>query len=283
MKTRESFVFFSFFLNTVSGVSGFDEGKSDTFTLWKRDGWGLAVTDDEQVAESGGEDSASGVSDVTDIVGSEMLFDGVDDTDSSDVVSSGKHNSGSVDELDNTVDVLGGKVKLDGVSNLDVWMWELDGSSVMGDDVWDLVLSDGLLDNLAELVTGLGGFNSVGIEFTLGVKENSEMLVGLLDGDDVHGTEWESEVSSDLSVNLDETFLVVCDLSGFISRDGILESLLEEDAHWDTFSQLVWTSRWSGGVDTLQFTEIPCLWCCNSLYDLSLSFIAHFVYCFLIY
>ena len=274
MKTRESFVFFSFFLNTVSGVSGFDEGKSDTFTLWKRDGWSLSVTNDEQVGESGGEDGTSGVSNMSNIVGSDMLFDGVDDTDSSDVVSSGEHNSGSVDELDNTVDLLGGKVELDGVRDLDVWVWELDGSSVVGDDVWDLVLSDGLLDNLAELVTGLGGFNSVGIEFTLGVEEDSEMFVGLLNGDNVHGSEWESEVSSDLSVNLDETFLVVCDLSGFISRDGVLESLLEEDAHWDALSQLVWTSRWSGGVDTLQFAEIPCLWCINSFNDLSLSFIA---------
>lgn len=272
-RLRESLVFFNF-LFSESSISLLDKGEEDTFTLWKGDGWGLSVTDNEQVGVSGGEHVASGILDVSNIVRTEMLLDGVDDSDSSNVVSSGEDDTGSVAELDDTVDFLGGKVVLDGISDLNVWVWESDGSTVVGDNVWDLVLSDDLLDDLAELETGFLGVNSVWVELSLGVDEDSEVLVGLLDGDDVHGSEWESVVSSDLSVNLDETFLVVGDSSGFISGKSVLESLLEENVHWDALSQLVWTSRWSGGVDSLQLTKIPGLWSGNSLNDLSLSFVA---------
>ena len=197
-ETRESFVFFNFFVSE-SGISLLDEGKSDTFTLWKGDGWGLSVTDNEKIGDSGGERSTVDVLDVTDIVGTEMSFDGGDDTNSSNIVSSSEDGGGSVDELDNTVNFFGTEVVLDGVSDLNVWVWESDGSSVMGDNVWDLVLSNSLLDNLAELETSFLGINSVWVELSFGVEEDSEVFVGLVDSDNVHDTEWESEVLSDLS------------------------------------------------------------------------------------
>ena len=64
-------------------------------------------------------------------------------------------------------------------------------------------------------------------------------------------------VSSELSIDLDESFLVVSDLSGLVSVEGILESLLEEDVHWDALPKLVWALRWSSGVDSLQLSKIP--------------------------
>ena len=271
--TRESFVIFSFF-DAKSGISLLDKSEGNTISLWKRDSWGLSVTDHEKVANSGGETSAVGILDVTNVVGTDMLFDGGDDTDSSNIVSSGEDGGGSVDELDDTVDFFGTEVVLDGVSDLNVWVWESDGSSVVSDNVWDLVLSNGLLDNLAELESSFLSVNSVWVVLSSGVDEDSEMLVGLLDGDDVHNSEWESEVLSDLTVNLDESLLVVGNSSGFISGKSVLESLLEENVHWDALSQLVWTSSWSGSVNSLQFTKIPGLWSGNSLNDLSLSFIA---------
>ena len=70
----------------------------------------------------------------------------------------------------------------------------------------------------------------MGLESTFGVQKNPEVLVGPVDGHDVHYTKRESVVPSDLSVNLDETFLIVGDLSALVSGHGVLESLLEEDA-----------------------------------------------------
>jgi len=91
-------------------------------------------------------------------------------------------------------------------------MWESNGSSIMSDDVWNLSLTNFLLDNFAELESSFLSVNSVWDESTLDIVEDSEMFVGLLDGDNVHLTEWESWISSDLSVNLNKSFFVSNDL-----------------------------------------------------------------------
>jgi hypothetical protein len=162
---------------------------------------------------------------------------------------------------------------------LDVGVGESNGSAVVGGDVWDLFLADSLGDNLAELESGLLGLDSVGLESSLNIEENSEVLVGLLNGDNVHLTKRVSVVSSDLSVDSDETLLVVDDLSGFISGESILESLLEENVQGDALSESVRTRRRSGSVNSLEFSKIPALGCRHSLDGFSLTFVAHFV-CF---
>lgn len=273
--TWESVVITLFFLVTHLLVSLLDEGKSDTFTSWEGDGCGLAVTDDDDVAHSGGERVAVDVLNVDDIVGTDMLLDGGDHTNSTDVVSASEGDVGTVGHLDDAIDGEGGEVELDGITDADVWVWVSDGSTVVGDDVRDLVLTNGLLHDLAELEGGLLGVNSVRDESTLDVEEDSEVLVGLVNGDNVHVSEWESVVSSDLSVNLDVSILVVGNLSALVSGESVLESLLEKNSHWDALSKLVWTSGWSGGVDTLELAEVPHLWCGDSLDNLSLTFVTH--------
>merc|ERR1711990_1021603 len=111
----------------------------------------------------------------------------------------------------------------------------------MGSNVWDLVLANDLSDDLGELEAGLLGVDSVWVESSLGVHKDSEVLVGLLDGENIHVSEWESWVSSDSSVNLDETFLVLNDLHALSSGKRVLKSVLEEHVKWDALSELVWT------------------------------------------
>lgn len=254
-----------------------DEGKSDTISLWNGNSVGLTITNDDNVTESGGEVVSLGVLDMDDIEGTLMLLDGGDDTNSTNVVSTGKDNGGTNLELDNTGDGLALEVELDGVVDLDVWVRESDGSTVVGDDVWNLRLADLLLGDLAEFEFSFLGVHSVWLEFSLDVIEDSEVLVGLLDADNIHGSEWESWVSSDLAVNLDHTFLILDDLGGFRVGHSVLQSLLEENVERDALSGLVWTSRWLGSVHTLKLSEVPLLWSINSLHDFSLSFVAHFV------
>ena len=62
-------------------------------------------------------------------------------------------------ELGVVKDGAGGDVKLDGVIDRDFRVSESNGSSVVGDDVWDLVWSDFLSNNLAELVFGFFRFD----------------------------------------------------------------------------------------------------------------------------
>lgn len=110
------------------------------------------------------------------------------------------------------------------------------------------------MGDFAELEVSLFGINSMGLESTLDIEENSEVFISLLDGDNVHLTKWESVVSSDLSVNLNQSFFILNDLSSLISGKSVLQSLLEKDVEWDALSKLVWTWRRSGSIDTLKFS-----------------------------
>ena len=89
-----------------------DKSESDTVSLRNGNSVGLAVTNDDNVTESGGERVTLGVLDMADVEGTWMLLDGSDITNSSDVVSSDEHNGGSNLELDNTADVLALEVEL---------------------------------------------------------------------------------------------------------------------------------------------------------------------------
>jgi hypothetical protein len=97
---------------TESDVSLLNEGESDTFSLWNGDSWGLAVTNNNDVLESGGEMSSLGVLDMSDFIGSWMLLDGLEVSNSADVVSSDEHNGGSWLELNDTADGFGTEIVL---------------------------------------------------------------------------------------------------------------------------------------------------------------------------
>jgi len=212
---------------------------------------------------------------VSNVEGTLMSLDGLEDTDSTNVVTADEHDGGTVGELDDGADLTGGEVDLDGVVEADVGVRESDGSTVVGSDVRNLLLVDGLADDLAELEASLLSLDSVGLESALHVKEDSEVLVGALDGDNIHGTEREAGVSSDLAVDLDEALLVLDDGSGLSTVKGVLKSLLEENIERDALSELVGTRRRSGTVDTLELAKVPLLGGSDSLDDLSLTLVTH--------
>ena len=152
-------------------------------------------------------------------------------------------------------------------------MWEPDSSAVVSHDVRDLLLADALLGDLAELETGLVLLDLVRLESALGVNEDSEIFICSFNRNNVHDAEREFVVSSGLAVDLDQSSLVLHDLSSLVSGEGVLESLLEEDIERNAFSELVGTGGWSSCVDSLELSEIPRLGSGNSLHNLSLTFI----------
>jgi len=101
-----------FFFVSVSLVSLLNKGKLDTFSLGEGNGWGLSVTNNLDESDTGGEDVALDILNVGDLEGSWMLLNGLKDSNSTNVVSSGKHNSSTVVELDNSLDLAGSEVKL---------------------------------------------------------------------------------------------------------------------------------------------------------------------------
>ena len=97
---------------TESDISLLNEGESDTFSLWNGDSWGLTVTNNNDVLESGGESGSLGVLDMSDLIRSWMLLDGLEVSNSTNVVSADEHNSGSWLELNNSTDGLGTEIVL---------------------------------------------------------------------------------------------------------------------------------------------------------------------------
>jgi len=79
-----------------------------------------------------------------------MSLNGGEGTDSTNIVSTGKDDGDVVGEFDDLLNGSGGEVNLDGVVDADVWMWESDGSTVVGGDMWDLVGTNLFGDNSAE-------------------------------------------------------------------------------------------------------------------------------------
>jgi hypothetical protein len=77
-------------------------------------------------------------------------------------------------------------------------------SRIVRNQEWDPALAELDALDLAQLVFGLLGLDAVHGEATLGVVDETEVLAGLLDADDVHETSWEGWVGADLVVDLDE-------------------------------------------------------------------------------
>jgi len=157
-----------------------------------------------------------------------MLLNRLKNTNSTDVVSSGKVNSGTVDELNDTGDFTTGQINLESIHLANVWMRESEGSSVMSGNVWDLIFANVLLHDFAKLETSFLGIDSVWIESSFSINQNSEELISFFNSNNVHMTKRESMVSSDLVIDLDKTFFLFTNLQAFLIRQGILQSLSKQ-------------------------------------------------------
>lgn len=214
----------------MSHVTLLNEGKADTLLLGQGDEGLFAVTDHENVSETGGERVTLGVLDVSDLVRTGVVFNVLEHADTTDIVTTGNEDGGTVIELDNTVNFTVLEVELDGVVLLDVGVGETDGSTVVGDNVWDLVLTNALTLDLAKLEASFLGLNSVGLETSLDVVEHTEVLTGLVDGNNILETNGVLGVTSDLVVDSDVVgTLVTDDLDDLLAGKSVLQSVSEED------------------------------------------------------
>jgi hypothetical protein len=99
----------------------------------------------------------------------------------------------------------------------------------VGDDVGNFVGSNSLRFDLKKFEFRFGFFDLGEGESALNVIKKTIVLVGLGDGNDVHNTDGELDVFSDLIINLDAGFLVLDNEICFSAIEGKLEviSLLE--------------------------------------------------------
>lgn len=88
-------------------------------------------------------------------------------------------------EFDVVGNLGGGNVQLHGVVDFDERVGVTDGSSIVGDQEWDVLWADTDLLHFAQLVLGLLGRNTVNGEATFHVIDQSEEFSGLLDSDHI--------------------------------------------------------------------------------------------------
>lgn len=166
----------------------------------------------------------------------------LENTYTTDVVSAGDEYGCTVVEFDDSVDFTSLEIKLDRVVLLNIWMWETDCSAVVGNNVWNLVLSKDLSLDLAEFEAGLFCFDTVRLEASLDVVKNTEVLAGLFDGNDVLEPKWVTWVSPYSVVNFDIGVFVPADFEALLARESVLESVAQKNREWDAFTQLVGAS-----------------------------------------
>ena len=125
----------------------------------------------------------------------------------------------------------------------------------MRDQEWDSATAKLHALDLAQLVLGLLGLDTVDGEAALGVVDEAEALAGLVDGDDVHEAGGEGHVGADLGVDLDQALHE--DGLGLAVVEGILEAVADEDDQGHAVAELVRTGRGLGSVGAGQLVEQP--------------------------
>lgn len=125
----------------------------------------------------------------------------------------------------------------------------------MRNQEWDSTTTKLDALDLAQLVLGLLGLDSVDGEATLGVVDETEVLASLLNGDNVHEAGRVGRVSADLAVDLDQALHE--NRLGLAVVQGILETVADEDDQGQAVAELVRTGRGLGGIDTGQLVQQP--------------------------
>lgn len=114
---------------------------------------------------------------------------------------------------------LGGEGDADGVVNLDGWVRVADSAAVVGSEVRNAARAKLDTLDLAELVFGLFGSNTVNGEATFNIVKQTEVLARLFNRNHIHEAARVGGVGSDLAVNLDQS---LGDNHGdFASRQGV--------------------------------------------------------------
>lgn len=198
-----------------------------------------------------------------------MLFNVHKISNTTAIVSLGKHDHGTQFKFQNIRHLSSFNRHLDRVVDLDIGVWVANGASVVGDTDRDFSTSDVDLDNTAKLELSLLAVQPLQYESSLDVKQDTETVVALFECDHVHETGGEVVVGTDLAVDLDTAFHA--DLGAFLVGQGVLELVTKDDTHGDAFTKFVRSLRRTGGENSRHLSEAPFLGGVKTLQMLSWS------------
>ncbi len=156
-----------------------------------------------------------------------MFFDVEDGSDSTDVVSTGDVSQMSGLILNPGYDFVLFQIVLDGVSLIDFWVSESDSPGIVGDDVWDFVWSNCLGLDFEQFKFSFSIFDFKESESSFNIIKKSVVFVSLDDGEYVHDSDWEFNISSDFIINFNASFFVLNNDVSFATSEGQSESMPE--------------------------------------------------------
>lgn len=232
-----------------------DDIELDTLALGDGDPGLFTFADDHDVLETGSELVSLGIGQMDNLEGTGVLLTVLHDTDTTDIVSSGGHAHVTVLKLGEVLDFSGVDVETDGIESLDVRVGETDGAAIMGDAVGGAFGSLSDLLHAAQFVTGFILGDLVDNEASLGIVHETKVLLGLLEGHDIHQPGRVGVLGLDLSVNLDET--LDQDHLGLSEVQSVFETVTEKDDERKALTGLVRSGAGLGSPDTTELVKHP--------------------------
>lgn len=205
----------------------------NTISLWKRDLSLVLVSNDNDIRGSSSELMTIGISNSDQIVVSIELINGLNDSNSSDVVTLGAVSNVSDLHFVNGINSSSLKVKLNSVLNLNLMVKELEGSSVVSDEITDLVWTNEFLLDSAEFEVLLGSFEWNQFESSFDIVEDSEGFVELWNINNVHESAWVLWISSDFLIDVEKSLLLVENGVNFSGIEGNAKFVSEDNLNWD--------------------------------------------------
>jgi len=222
----------------------------------------VLLANGEDVANTGGEDAALGVTHIDNVESTRVLVAGGDDTNTAVILTLGDNARDTSLELDNVGHLARGEVDLDDIIDTDERIWVADGTTVVGGDVWDSLGAECQLVDTAKLevslVLELLVVQAVEHVTSLNVEKHTEVLVSLVEGDNIVEATWEVWVGAHTAVDLDKA--EHANLLALLLGQGVLETVPEDKAQRKALTELVRSGGWAWCPGATHLVEHPVLW-----------------------
>merc|ERR1712232_382150 len=197
----------------------------------------------QHIGDASSKAALLGVLNVHNLERTDVLLTTSDDTHTTLILSLGDHNSGASLELNHVCCLASGNVHLHSVVHFGVGVGVPNGAAVVGGDIWHTLGSPCQLLATAKLVVlflwEVLVVQPVHDETALGIVEHAEVLVGLVNGNNIHEATGVVGVGAYLAINFDETLHE--DLLNFLLGEGVLETVPQNENERQALTQLVGT------------------------------------------
>jgi len=164
------------------------DGAPDTLPARERYQRFGSLSDDKYICATRSKDLPSRVLHVHNVIRTRMTLTVLHDTNTTNVVTTRDHGQVADIEFDVVSNLASVQVNFDSIISFDGRIGVSEGATVVCDHEGNSLSADLHTFYLAQLVLGLLGGDAVDGETTLGIIQQTEVLVGLLDVDNVHET-----------------------------------------------------------------------------------------------